>query len=49
LHRSIIVRRDLITCLGHDGAGSWHVELLSGEHVRIGRTFLSRVKAIAGK
>jgi two-component system, LytTR family, response regulator AlgR len=49
LHRSVIVRRDRIMRLGHDGAGAWHAELVDGEMVRIGRTYLQRVKAIAGR
>ncbi len=49
LHRSVIVRRDLIARLGHDRTGAWHVELTSGESVRIGRTHLANAKAMAGK
>jgi two-component system, LytTR family, response regulator AlgR len=49
LHRSVIVRRDRIMRLGHDGAGAWHAELVDGEMVRIGRTYLQRAKAIAGR
>ena len=49
LHRSIIVRKDRIMRLGHDRAGAWHAELGDGEQVRIGRTFLANVKAIAGR
>ena len=49
LHRSVIVRRDRIRSLGHDRAGAWHAELVDGETVRIGRTYLARVKAMAGR
>jgi two-component system, LytTR family, response regulator AlgR len=49
LHRSIIVRKDRIARLGHDRAGAWHAELADGEQVRIGRTFLTQVKAMAGR
>jgi two-component system, LytTR family, response regulator AlgR len=49
LHRSVIVRRDRITRLGHDRAGAWHAELADGENVRIGRTYLPSVKALAGR
>jgi two-component system, LytTR family, response regulator AlgR len=49
LHRSSIVRKELITSLGHDGAGTWHVELTNGDQVRVGRTYLRQVKALAGK
>jgi two-component system, LytTR family, response regulator AlgR len=49
LHRSTIVRRDRIARLGHDGAGAWHAELTDGKLARIGRTYLARVKSMAGK
>jgi two-component system, LytTR family, response regulator AlgR len=49
VHRSVILRRDHIAGLRHDGLGVWSVELAEGPPVRIGRTYLSRVKAIAGR
>ncbi len=49
VHRSTIIRKDHIVRLGHDGAGSWHVDLASGETIRIGRTYLKRVKELAGR
>ncbi len=49
VHRSAIVRRDRIRRLRHDGLGVWSAELADGSAVRIGRTYLSRVKAIAGR
>jgi two-component system, LytTR family, response regulator AlgR len=49
VHRSTIIRKDHIARLGHDGAGSWHVDLASGETIRIGRTYLKRVKELAGR
>ena len=49
IHRSIILRRDLITGLRHDGLGVWSVETADGETLRIGRTYLSKVKAMAGR
>jgi two-component system, LytTR family, response regulator AlgR len=49
LHRSTIVRRDRIARLGHDGAGAWHAELTDGKLARIGRTYLARVKTMAGR
>ena len=49
VHRSTIIRKDHIARLGHDGAGSWHVDLVSGETIRIGRTYLKRVKELAGR
>ncbi len=49
LHRSVIVRKDRIIRLGHDRAGAWHAELVDGDQVRIGRTYLAHVKAMAGR
>lgn len=44
LHRSVFVRRDRIRSLGHDRAGAWHAELVDGDTVRIGRTYLQSAK-----
>ena len=49
VHRSVILRRDRITGLRHDGLGVWSVELGEAEPVRIGRTYLTKVKALAGR
>jgi len=49
LHRSTIVRRDRIGKLRHDGSGVWYADLGNDEEVRIGRTYLARAKAIAGR
>ncbi len=49
LHRSTILRRDRITGLRHDGLGVWSAELADGGAVRIGRTYLARAKAMAGR
>jgi two-component system response regulator AlgR len=49
LHRSAILRRDRITGLRHDGLGVWSAELEDGTAVRIGRTYLARAKAMAGR
>lgn len=49
LHRSVIVRRDRIKALGHDRGGAWHAELVDGEQVRIGRTYLQNAKQMAGR
>ena len=49
LHRSTILRRDRITGLRHDGLGVWSAELADGTAVRIGRTYLARAKAMAGR
>jgi two-component system response regulator AlgR len=49
IHRSTIVRRDRIRGLRHDGLGTWMAELSDGTSLRIGRTFLARVKSMAGR
>ena len=49
IHRSTILRKDRITGLRHDGLGVWSVELGEDEALRIGRTYLSKVKAMAGR
>ncbi|WP_296675342.1 LytTR family DNA-binding domain-containing protein [Novosphingobium sp.] len=49
LHRSTILRRDRITGLRHDGLGVWSAELGDGSAVRIGRTYLAKAKAMAGR
>jgi two-component system response regulator AlgR len=49
LHRSTILRRDRIKGLRHDGLGVWSAELEDCTQVRIGRTYLSRAKAMAGR
>ena len=50
IHRSTILRRDTIVGLRHDGLGVWSVDLgPDRESLRIGRTFLPNVKAMAGR
>lgn len=49
IHRSTILRKDRIRGLRHDGLGVWSVELEDGDTLRIGRTFLPRVKQMAGR
>lgn len=49
IHRSTILQRDNIRGLRHDGLGVWSAELQNGEALRIGRTYLSKVKAMAGR
>lgn len=49
IHRSTILRRDRIRGLRHDGLGVWSVEIDDGEALRIGRTYLPKVKAMAGR
>lgn len=49
IHRSTILRRENIRGLRHDGLGVWSAELDGGDALRIGRTYLPRVKAMAGR
>lgn len=49
IHRSTILRRDHIRGLRHEGLGVWSAELANGETLRIGRTYLRKVKAMAGR
>ena len=49
IHRSTILRKDRIQGLRHDGLGVWSVELENDEALRIGRTYLPKVKAMAGR
>jgi two-component system response regulator AlgR len=49
IHRSTILRRDQIRGLRHEGLGVWSAELMGGETLRIGRTYLRKVKAMAGR
>ena len=49
VHRSTILRRDFITGLRHEGLGVWCAELADDSAVRIGRTYLKAVKAMAGR
>ncbi len=49
IHRSTILRKDRIRGLRHDGLGVWSAEVESGDALRIGRTYLSKVKAMAGR
>ncbi len=52
IHRSTILRKDRIRGLRHDGLGVWSAEVENGDEtdaLRIGRTYLSKVKAMAGR
>jgi two-component system response regulator AlgR len=49
LHRSHIVRRDHISRLRHDGSGVWSACLADGGEIRIGRTYLTNARAMAGR
>src|SRR5690606_13953892 len=49
IHRSTILRRDRIRGLRHEGLGVWSAEVGEDEALRIGRTYLRKVKAMAGR
>lgn len=49
IHRSTILRKDRIRGLRHDGLGVWSAEVEGGDALRIGRTYLPKVKAMAGR
>lgn len=49
LHRSAIVRRDLIERFQRDRAGSWTAILRNGQAMRIGRSYLAAARAMAGR
>ena len=49
IHRSTILRRDRIRGLRHEGLGVWSAELDDGETLRSGRTYLRKVKGMAGR
>ena len=49
IHRSHIVRRDVIMGLRHEGGGVWHALLGGDVSMRIGRKYLADVKSLAGK
>lgn len=47
LHRSTIVRRDMITGLRRDTGGGWSATLADGGTAAIGRTYLDAARAMA--
>lgn len=49
VHRSAILRRDTIAGLSRDPIGHWSARLSNGEEVRIGRSHVAEVKALAGR
>ncbi len=48
IHRSAIIRRDLVTRLQHEGGGVWSAMMASGDAERIGRSYLERVRMELG-
>jgi two-component system response regulator AlgR len=49
IHRSTILRRDVVSGLRHDGGGVWSIVTASGETERIGRSYLDRVRSALGR
>jgi two-component system response regulator AlgR len=49
LHRSTIVRRDLIERFQRDRAGAWTAILRDGRAIRVGRTYLDAVRRVMGR
>lgn len=49
VHRSVILRRDTITGLTRDPVGHWAARTRAGDEVRIGRSYINEVKALAGR
>ena len=45
LHRSAIIRRDAITGLQHEGDGVWSALISGGQSMRIGRSYLAKVRS----
>lgn len=48
-HRSHIIRKDFIKGLRHEGGGVWLTVLNDDKELRIGRTYLTQVKQLAGR
>ena len=48
-HRSHIIRKDFIKGLRHEGGGVWLTVLKDDTELRIGRTYLTQVKQLAGR
>ena len=45
IHRSTIVRRDLVTSLRHEGSGVWSAVMADGTPARIGRSYLDLTRS----
>jgi|TARA_R110000868_G_scaffold392286_3_gene662854 two-component system response regulator AlgR len=46
IHRSTIVRRDLVRGLRHEGGGVWSIALADDTMLRIGRSYLDAVRSL---
>jgi two-component system response regulator AlgR len=49
LHRSTIVAQDRIVGFSHNGEGVWEARLKGGRTARVGRSYLARARALAGR
>jgi two-component system response regulator AlgR len=49
LHRSAMVRRDFVTGLRRDEGGRWWVRLADGGEQKVGRLYVAKAKALAGR
>jgi two-component system response regulator AlgR len=49
LHRSTIVAQDRILGFIHNGEGTWDAKLKGGRLARVGRSYLARARALAGR
>ena len=49
IHRSVILRRDLIAALEHDDGGTWFARVADGSTHRVGRSHVAKVKQLAGR
>jgi two-component system response regulator AlgR len=49
LHRSAMVRRDFVTGLRRDEGGRWWAKLADGEDQKVGRLYVQKAKALAGR
>jgi two-component system response regulator AlgR len=49
LHRSTIVRRDVISGFKYDENGAWQAQLADGRSLRVGRTYIANAREIAGR
>jgi two-component system, LytTR family, response regulator AlgR len=49
IHRSTILRRDVIMRLKHATPGGWCVEASSSRNFRVGRSYVKKVRAMVGR
>jgi two-component system response regulator AlgR len=49
IHRSTILRRDLISAFEHEASGSWSARLPDGRRFRVGATYLAKAREMAAR